>query len=383
MEIEETILVRVYAVPDPAGVQDADYLQGLRAAVTAAVDCGFGLVEGGEERSGPIPEAMRVQARQAARRRVELETVLRRYFAGFTSLGDFVMQEASRGPVAAGDGLYRLQRELAALFDRIVASISAEYREEAARHVRPPGQRLVDCIRGIIAGELVDTSDLDYDFGGWHLGAIAVGPEAARALDELAGELDRRRLLVDVGESTVWAWFGGRREFDEDEVPDLIDAIWSPRSKLVVGEPAQGLRGWRLTHRQARSAAAIAARCPGPLVRYGNVAILAGLLRDDDLVRFLADTYLAPLAAERDGGRTLLETLHAYFAACRNTSSAAAALGVSRQAVNSRLRAVERRLGCSLERAGLEIQVALQLADVASPPGPTGETGRDMLPVAW
>ena len=365
-EIEEAILARLYAVSDPTG-EDAEYLAGLRAAVTVAIGYGLLGIERGEERSGPIPAAMLAQARQAVRNGVGLDTVLRRYFAGYTALGDFFMQEARNGDlVVEASTLYRAQKELAALFDRIVAAVSAEYEREAERAQRPREERTAERVKRLLAGDLLDTAEFDYDFGAWHLGIIATGIGAGETLRDLATELDCRLLLVEGGEHAVWAWLGARRRLEAAELARPPSAEWPPNRSLVTGEPAQGLRGWRLTHRQAQAALTVALRRPQPLTFYSDVALLASILQDGVLTTFLTDAYLAPLSVERDGGETLRQTLCAYFAAGCNASSAAAALRVSRQTVNSRLRAVEERLGRPLNTCAPAMEAALRLAEVSS-----------------
>ena len=48
----------------------------------------------GARREAPVPVALLAQARLAARVGVSLDAVLRRYFAGYTLLGDFLIEEA-------------------------------------------------------------------------------------------------------------------------------------------------------------------------------------------------------------------------------------------------------------------------------------------------
>lgn len=69
----------------------------------------------------------------------------------------------------------------------------------------------------------------------------------------------------------------------------------------------------------------------------------------------------APLADGRDGGLELRKTLRAYFTTGRNITSAASALGVSRQTVGNRLRVIEEKLGRTIESCAPEIEVALRL----------------------
>jgi DNA-binding PucR family transcriptional regulator len=99
-------------------------------------------------------------------------------------------------------------------------------------------------------------------------------------------------------------------------------------------------------------------------VRYGEAALLAAVLQDDLLAASLYQLFIEPLTYERDEGAMALETLCAYFASERNAASAAAVLGVSRQAVNGRLRMIEERLGRTINGSGPELEVALRVRDL-------------------
>jgi hypothetical protein len=364
-EIEQATMTRAYSIADPTEVADPAYAQGLRAAVSAALEYGLAAIECGEERAPPVPEALRAQARIAARNGVSLDTVLRRCFAGYTLLGDFLMQEAEEDGLQRGS-LKRLLLTQATLFDRLLAAVTGEYTHEARSRATSTEQRRAERVQKLLDGELLDTGALEYDFDGHHLGLIASGLEAAEAIQELAKSLDRRLLLVRRDEELVWAWLGGRGKVDLEQLDRLISKSRPSQLKLVIGEPAQGLAGWRLTHRQAAAALPIAQRGPDPFVRYVDVALLASVLHDDVLTTSIRQLYLAPLEAERDGGKTLRETLRAYFAAERNVSSAAAILGLSRQAVGNRLRLIEHIFGRTLDRCASEIELALRLESVGS-----------------
>src|SRR5215472_12640675 len=79
-EIEEKIFVRVSdRWFDRTGSDDPEYVAGLRAAGTAALDYVFAGVERWKEFLEPVPVEAIEQARRAARAGVGLETVLRRY----------------------------------------------------------------------------------------------------------------------------------------------------------------------------------------------------------------------------------------------------------------------------------------------------------------
>jgi hypothetical protein len=367
-EIEQAILTRVYGISDPAEAADPGYVEGLRAAVFAAIDYGLASIESGGRHSQSIPPALLIQARVAARNGVSLDTVLRRYFAGYTLLADFLMQEIEAGDLLQSTALKHLLGGQAKLFDRLIAAVTEEYtRELEGRLGDSTEERRVERVKRLLSGELIDTSELAYELDAHHLGAIAAGPGAPEALRNLATALDRRLLLVRRGEGTVWAWLGGRRRTDPAELERKVSESWPGLLSFAVGEPAQGLAGWRLTHRQARAALPIALRRSRSFVRYADVALLASMFQDDLLATSLRQLYLEPLAEERDGGETLRETLRAYFAAERNVSSAAAALSVNRHTVTSRLRTIEKRLGRPLSTCATEIDAALRLEDLGHP----------------
>jgi hypothetical protein len=363
-EIEQAALTRVYAVSAPTESADPEYAAGLRTAVSAALDYWIAAIERGEERAPPFPAALLVQARLAARNGVSLDTVLRRYFAGFTLLGDLLIGEAEEYGSVRGAELKRLMRTPAALFDRLIAAVTEAYTDAAESRLISAEERRAERIERLLAGELLDTKEFGYDFEAHNLGVIVAGPAAMEAIRILATAVDRRLLMVRRDEETVWVWMGGRREFHREEIESLASRSWPEGVSLALGEPADGITGWRLTHRQAKAALPIALRGSEVVVRYADIALAASTLQDDLLTTSLRTLYLEPLASDRDGGKTARQTLRAYFAAGRNASSTAALLGVSRRTVANRLHAIEERFGRPLGAAVAEIEVALQIEEL-------------------
>lgn len=364
-EIEQTLLTRVYAVEDPGEVGDAEYAAGLRAAVSAALEYGFSALAGANARE-PIPSELLVQARQAARNGVGLDTVLRRYLSGYTLLEDCILGEvgADGGGILEGD-LRRLARARAQTFDRLIEAITAEYRLAAEEHILLARQRRVECVERLLAGELVEESELGYPLAEWHLGLVASGRRAETAIRELAGSLERRALVLGRGEGVAWAWLGGRRRLCPGEVAEHLESESFEGLSVAIGEAARGKSGWRLTHRQALAALPIAIRGGPRLVRYSDVCLLALGLRDEVLARSLQELYIAPLEKYRGGGEVLRQTLRTYFRLGENVSSTAAALNVTRQTVAKRLGTVERELGRSLDSCGREMGLALELEELS------------------
>lgn len=362
-EIEEAVLTRVYAISDP---NDAGplYRDALRAAVSVAVEYGLEAIECGEERAPPPPPALLAQARLAARAGIALDAVLRRYLAGYALLGDFIVTDIEQRDPEVGAGLVHLFRGQAAVLDRLLAAVSEEYGRELASSASTAARRRAERVQRLLAGEPLDTAELGYDFGYHHTGLIAVGPGAAEVVRALAGRLDRQLLLVQRDDLTVWAWLGSRRSPDPAEAEGGLSGRGDDGIVFTIGEAAAGLAGWRLTHQQAAAALPVARRARLRVARYADVALLAAALRDELLAESLAQLYLTPLEAERDGGKTARQTLRAYFAADRNVSAAAAALRADRRTVANRIRAIEARLGRPLGDCAAELETALRLAQL-------------------
>jgi len=288
-------------------------------------------------------------------------------FAGNALFADFLAEEAERAGVP-NSVLRNLLAAQATVGDRLLAAVSAEHAREA--QVRPSGtaERRRECVKRLLAGEFADQSELEYDLDAQHLGLMAKGEGGEPLLRELAKRLDRRLLAVKREEEPIWAgWLGGSRPLEAAEAGRFLTEL-APRGLYVtLGEPAEGLAGWRFSHLQAKAALAVAERRGAAVVRYADVAIEAATLRDDLLARSLRRLYLEPLEGMRDGGKVARETLRAYFAAERNVSSTAAALGVDRRTVRNRIRAIEDLVGRPLSVAAADMEIALRLADAPFP----------------
>lgn len=332
------------------------------------------------------------QARRAARNGVSLDVVLRRYMVGQALLWDYVMEEAGR--VGEDGALREMLRAQASLLDRLMIDVAREHVSERVRAGRSSEYRLSERVRALLAGECgfdarppeaSDDLDLGYELDGEHLGVVARGAGAREVLRVLAVRLDRRLLCVARGEGMVWAWLGGRYALQMSDLERVVSMVTDELGQsgdhgddvrppaylsLAVGEPARGLAGWRLTHQQAQAALAVALCRPRRFTRYADVALLATALKDELLAKSLIDTYVSPLEASRGGGTVLRETLRAYFAAERNASSTAAALGVVRNTVDNRLRIIEERLGRTLHPCPAELETAIQLDELTTPSHP-------------
>jgi len=368
-EISQAVFARVLSIGEVDGRRDAEYLDGLRRATDAAIDLTLDSIDRPDDLPLRVPLPLIGQARLAARRQLQLETMLRRYLAGHAVLIDFVAQEAARQDVSPAL-MGPILRSLAARTDLTVATISAAYvDEQAGERPSSPDRRRAEAVRRLLGGELIETGGIDYDFARWHLALVFRGPDSREAVGTLTSPIDARRLIVSGEEGSFWVWLGSRGRLEPAAIEERIRGGLPSRVRIGIGEPAEGRAGWRLAHEQAKAALAVAVRRPEISARYADVALLASAMQDDLTATSLRQLYLAPLD-ESDRGGVLRETVRAYLATRGNVTSAAAALDVDRRTVTNRLRLVEERLGSSLNERMSELTIALQL-DRLDPPSPT------------
>lgn len=362
--MEQCLLARVYDIDDPSEIADPRYIEGLRDAVHEGIDYGLAAVEHGQSEPPGIPAGLLEEAREAARLGVGLDTVLRRYFAGYALLTDFVMGAAEEDGLLGAGALQSLLRTQTEHFDVLIGAVAEEHTREAERRARSADRRRSDLVERLLAGERVDDSSLDYPLDGHHVGLVTKGGMPAEAIQQVASALDRRVLVISPDSDGTWAWIGGRRETQREKLMSVLEDVLPPGEPVAVGEPGIGLSGWRRSHKQARAAFPVALRGQDPLVEYRDVAVLASALRDDLLAASLRDLYLVPLTGERDGGQAWRQTLRAYIAAEGNVSSAAASLRVSRRTVTNRLRMIEETLERPIGPAIADIDAALRLHEL-------------------
>lgn len=340
-----------------------DYLDSLLATRPAVLAYALEVIELGERRAPDVPPAVLAAARLAARAGVSLDAVLRRYSAGHAFMSDILIAEAEQAGVSHST-LRRLLHRQAALFDRLLEAVGEAHAREAARRPTTSAGWRHEYLEELLAGRQPSGKmELGYDLGGHHLALIAKGEGSGEAMRGLAKRLDRR-LLADRGEGDpAWTcWLGGIRPLRAEDALRALAANGSGQAVVALGEPGEGIAGWRLSHRQAKAALPVAERRRQP-VRYAEVAVLASVMRDDLGTTSLRKLYLEPLEETRDGGRAARRTLRAYFAAERNVSSTAAALGVDRRTVRNRIRAVEELFGRPLNEFATDLETALRLAD--------------------
>lgn len=357
-ELEVAARARISKINDASPSSDPDYLDNLWTTLASALEYGLEALAGLDRSAEPVPVGLLAQARLAARHRVQLQTVLRRYAAGQSLLVDAVLEEAGKAQLSAAELQVALQ-SLATRFDRVVVAVSDEYAKEATCLSQEAEGDHALLLR-ILEGERLDLSHLNYDLDAFHLALVGSGKDLCNAFFSLSQELKRQVLIATTDKRLVWAWIGGPSQLSPGEFRHVSSFEWPEATAVACGEGGNGISGWRVSHQQAAAAHLVAKRT-GSLARYPDVAILACALQDHLLASSLRRAYLAPLETNRDGGAAAKETLRAYFASSRNVSSAAAVLGINRRTVSARLATIEHCLDRRLDVDCAELETALRL----------------------
>jgi hypothetical protein len=358
-EIEAAVIEELLAVHDPAPEARAELLAGLQASTKEGWAYSLAAFQQGEDWSEPLPESLAAQARWAARVGVPLDELLRAYAGGNTVISRFVTEELVDLPPEALRYAVEVQNRVA---DALVSGFVDEYTRESAFLDRSSGQRLTQQVEGILAGKAPD-EDFTYELGRWHVAGIVTGLGADQAARLVAERLGCDLLLISRSAGTHWAWWGSGRRVPLSRIDPVIGEIERPVS-FAVGDPQDGLEGFRRSHREAQIGSEVMVRSRARLIRGADVALTGLLLRDDELADLLVHAQLGALKAERDWP-TLRETLNAYVDSDGALAGAAALLGVDRQTVRRRLARIEQLTERPVRRYRAELEVALRLERIA------------------
>ena len=131
---------------------------------------------------------------------------------------------------------------------------------------------------------------------------------------------------------------------------------------FAFGDAAKGTTGFRLTHRQALAAQAVAlaAGSPPRAVAFSEVAPVAMMLGSSDLLRAWVLSTLAGLAADDEHHARLRETLLAFLQSGGSYKTTAERLMLHKNTVQYRIRKAEESLGRPVGENRHDVELALQ-----------------------
>ncbi len=145
----------------------------------------------------------------------------------------------------------------------ITEPVAERRRDHEPDHVAlSPERNRSELVHRLLTGvhvDLAETGQLGYELDAWHLGIVATGTKAMRALRDLEAALGCELLLISHGES-VWAWLGRASPIKTADLGRMLAGGRDTDGSLAFGEPCVGVEGWRLTHHQSREAWGVAIR---------------------------------------------------------------------------------------------------------------------------
>jgi hypothetical protein len=355
-----TDLVELYARELPHLVHDDESVVSLlSASLYQNIDTALRIFQHDIDPSRvEAPAAAMEYARRLAQRGTSVIDLIRAYYLGQTAILNHALHEATRQPVdpdLLGAMMRRALTVTFAFIDRVTQQVVEAYQAERDRWLLNRSAMRAARVRALLEGsgaELDATETaLGYRLRGTHLAMIVwhvtdpVQGNALGTLETVAMDIGEslphagQPLLVPCDELCAWVWFPLTTAAlpDEDHVQRVLAKVDSS-VRLVLGDPGEGIDGFRRSHRQA--------------VRVQALSRAAGA--------WVTDT-LEQLATDDEQHERLRETLRVFLATGGSYTAAAAKLTMHKNSVQYRVRKAEEMLGRPVAESRLDVELALKL----------------------
>jgi DNA-binding PucR family transcriptional regulator len=313
-------------------------------------------------------------ARETFRRGIE-QTLYTTYHAGQNAVQAYWMRTAfalSADPAVLRQALEAGSRSVAGFVEDMVAVLSEQLRRERADLARSSHERRFEVVSLILDNAPITagraSAQLGYDLRRRHTAVVLwTDPRrpdqaALAAAAEALGPATRARqvLTVIASSSSVWAWLAAAADTGAAAIAAATGQ--HPGVRVAVGPAGAGADGFRRSHFDAVATQRLMARRPDLRVaRFADVQLVALALADEQRAREFVARTLGQLAdADADG--ELRDTLCVYIGEQFSAARAARALYTHRNTVLNRLQRAERLLPFPLAGHGLEVGVALEIA---------------------
>jgi hypothetical protein len=355
------------------------------------------------------PAAALEYARRQAQHGTSLPALLRSYRLGHARFADWCLRELAQQADDAQlitAATLSMSKIVAGYVDQTSEEIVAAYTGERETWLRNRSTARAARIRDLLSGERINASvteaTLGYRLRQYHVGVVCWTDGSAVAVDNItrlehaishvaakAACADPVFLPRDV--SSAWAWLplGIRDTFDAVSSAAVSSAAVSSAAvssaavssasvssasvssasadagdgiHFAFGDAAKGASGFRLTHRQALAAQAVAlaAGTPPQAIAFGQVAPVAMMLGSPDLLRAWVLSTLADLAADDEHHARLRETLLVFLQTGGSYKTTAERLMLHKNTVQYRIRKAEESLGRPLGDSRHDIELALR-----------------------
>ncbi len=345
------------------------------------------IIEGGDPALADPPAAAIAYVREAVRRGVPIDAILRSLRLGHASFLAITLKRLRERTGRDDDYAQAAALVTAWSFgtiDRMSTQASVAHADERERWMRSSAATRAETIEAILERRDLDVhaagTRLRYALDRHHVALLAwvtrsdEDSDTFSALEAAVTQAARRaglesQLVQPLGLLATAAWLGSAGPIDPAAVDELrFDPAAAPGVYLAVGEPGAGLAGFRTSHRQAveaRRVATLTGRPSGTVTRYARVALSALATVDMDQARDFVASELGGLAADDDTSRRLAATVAAFLDEGSSHGRAARRLGIHENTVRYRIRQAEEVLGRAIGDRTLELRVALRLARVA------------------
>ena len=327
------------------------------------------------------PSAAVEYARRLAQRGVPVNALVRAYRLGQDTLLRRSLGEVRRqggDPEVASLAAQRIVEITFLYIDWMSQRVVISYENERDRWLQNRSAVRAARTRELLAGNSVDMAAaeaaLGYGLAQHHLG-IVIWTRAETAGEDKLSPLERfvislgervscpgRPLFVPCDDSSAWAWLpiGRRADIEPEVIREAADS--GGRVMVAVGEPAQGIDGFRITHTQAVQTQAVAllggAYAP-QVTMFGQVGVAALLSADIEAARVWVSQVLGRLATDDDHCARLRETLRVFLATGGSYTASATQLAMHKNSVKYRVEKAGQERGRPIGGDRLDVELAL------------------------
>ena len=301
----------------------------LAASIDSNVDACLQIMQHRIDQAAVRAPAVAVEyARRLAQRGTPLTALLRAYRLGHARLSGWLLTELAEhtgdAEIITATAL-SLSRTVAGYIDQTSEELVAAYSQEREHWLRNRNTARTARIRDLLSGKRISVSVAEGALGcrlrQYHVGLVCWAGDATATVDNItrlehavshvAGQAASSGdpVFAPRDECTAWAWLplGIRDTFDGPASTAGVDGDLH----FAFGDPARGVAGFDLTHRQAIAAQAVvlAGSAPPPVVTFGEVAPVAMMLGSAELLRAWVLSTLGGLATDDEHHARLRETL--------------------------------------------------------------------------
>lgn len=369
-------------VPEFRNVDDRDVLfMEVQACCRANINEVLQLLQNGWSREAEIhiPRAAHAFTVSIVHRRIAVGSLLRAYRIGHNHLWNALSERA--------DVLFERKPEttqmLGAVSSMLFDYIDGVSEAHAAIHdaERERWSRSADALRMETITELLDGSSMDagsasqrlgYDLRTEHI-AFIVAANPARAVDTTTAALMRTAnaigrtggalgaLSVPVGTSVVWGWISPGPGGAADLLRNLETYCPPDGHSVAIGRIRGGTTGFRVSHQEARHAAAFVAPGTRSTTSYQHVELVSLLVEDRERAHRFVRDQLGKLASSDESAIDLRDTVLAFLDLGGSYVAAANTQYLHKNTVYTRVRRAERILGRAIAPGDTALHTALAL----------------------